>query len=252
TSRSQARYLKDAASTTLDLLAAAKDDEDENLECLSNDAAEFTAAIWRSYLGSSSRHLWPSRELRDIIIGIIATLHSARQYIDGGIQMRKSKIWLVRRVKVAWDAPKIKAYRKQLGKGVLMAQIEILKLSLDDMQKVAADSVGSSPSREIPVINPIMEHGSGILRDASGSYPRDGQSTRPGPSMRPTNEQFHRESDIGSTDRTRASDNGAPAAAPEERLRSTLSRPWPAINMMFVSGSAVSIGGGDAHVYTRT
>lgn len=32
----------------------------------------------------------------------------------------------------------------------------------------------------------------------------------------------------------------------------TFSGPGPVINIMFVSGSAVSIGGGDANVYTYT
>lgn len=106
------------------------------------------AAIWRSYLRARSPQLWPSPELRDIIfsitmyvlvftshitciviftvsVNLYRMLHSAKQFIDGGIQLRNSKLPLVRRIKVAWDTPKMKAYRKQLAKGALMAQARI-------------------------------------------------------------------------------------------------------------------------------
>lgn len=166
-SPTQARYLKDAASTILDLIAVAKvrlqnvkdiftgttsefsqEDNDKHLNCLCNDAAVFIALVLRSYLGASTPQLRLSRELSDIIIGIIVyvaiftfcmicisillidiifcrTLHSAKQFVNGGIQMRRSKFRLVRRVKVAWDAPKMKVYRQQLAKGTLMFQVGI-------------------------------------------------------------------------------------------------------------------------------
>lgn len=93
TSLIQASYLNDAASTTLDLIAAAKvrlhthisvtacayhthlkqhvqRREDENLMHLANDAVVFIASVWRSYLESTSPRLWPSRELHDILCEI--------------------------------------------------------------------------------------------------------------------------------------------------------------------------------------
>lgn len=93
TSLGQAPCLKDAASTALDLIAAAQVrltthisvtaciyhthlkqhaqcHEDRNLTHLVNDAVVIMASVWRSYLESTSQHLWPSRELHNIILDI--------------------------------------------------------------------------------------------------------------------------------------------------------------------------------------
>lgn len=50
-------------------------------------------------------------------------LHSAMRLVARGIQARRSKLNFVRRIKVAWDAPRMKAYRTQLSKGARMAQV---------------------------------------------------------------------------------------------------------------------------------
>ncbi|KJA16904.1 hypothetical protein HYPSUDRAFT_206698 [Hypholoma sublateritium FD-334 SS-4] len=93
TSLIQAQYVQDAASTTLDLVAAAKWTEDRNLTCLASNATAFIAEIWRSYTGASSPHLWPSRELRDIIIDTTIMLYSANRFVMDGIRTRRAKFY---------------------------------------------------------------------------------------------------------------------------------------------------------------
>ncbi|KJA16162.1 hypothetical protein HYPSUDRAFT_219585 [Hypholoma sublateritium FD-334 SS-4] len=107
--------LRDAASTTLGLIAAAEENKDKNLAYLSSDAAVFISAIWRSYLGSRSPQLWSSCELRDIIMAVTLILNSAKKLVAGGMQMHTSKFQF-------------------LAICVRMAQVEILKLNLEDRQ----------------------------------------------------------------------------------------------------------------------
>ncbi|KJA16163.1 hypothetical protein HYPSUDRAFT_219586 [Hypholoma sublateritium FD-334 SS-4] len=233
--------LRNAASTTLGLIATAEKDRDNSLGYFASDAAVFISAIWRSYLGSRSPQLWPSRELRDIITAVTLILDSAKKLVAGGMRMRTSKFQLVRRIKIARDAPRIKLYRTQLSICVRMAQAEILKLNPEDMQTTTVASAEYSQSRQFVESNSTIANEGGI-----------GERMAPETSARPNDDQFNRAFEMGAQEHAHTSDNDTPQAAPEGIFDDAFSRPRLVINMMFVSGSAVAIGGGDAHVHTRT
>ncbi|KJA19298.1 hypothetical protein HYPSUDRAFT_44360 [Hypholoma sublateritium FD-334 SS-4] len=237
----QARCLTDAASATLELIAVAEqEDKDKNLDCLTKDAVAFVAAILRSYLASKNLQLWPSPELRDIIIDVTMMLHSATRFVASGNQTRRSKFQFVRRIKIVWDAPKMKAYRKQLASGTLMVQ-----LSAVDTHTATVTLM------ELHESNAIAENDSGDLQGESGnsSSSRNKERMAPGPLAVPTNNKYIKMApEIGLIDPAYDTSN----AAPEEIFNRTLSRQWSVINITFVSGSAVAIGGGDAHVHTHT
>ncbi|KJA16164.1 hypothetical protein HYPSUDRAFT_300686 [Hypholoma sublateritium FD-334 SS-4] len=249
-----ALYLKDAASTTLDLIAAAAEqDKDKHLECLSRDAVVLIAAIWRSYLESNSPPPWPSRELGEVIVHITMMLHSAKQFVASGTKMRKSKFPVVRRFKVARDAPRMKMYRTQLATSALVALVEILKLNTHDTPTALTESIGHIRSAQLPVIYSLAERERGVMNTHAETLPGEGESTASEPSTtrRPADDQAHRKTKMGSEKQMYSGDDGTSEATPEEIFNRTFPRQWPVINMMFVSGSAVAIGGGDAHVHTH-
>ena len=65
------------------------------------------------------------------IVGLTAAsipcrvLHCAKQLIDGGIKLRRSKVWMIRHLKVTCDTPKIKAYLRQLMQCARLAHVRI-------------------------------------------------------------------------------------------------------------------------------
>lgn len=63
-----------------------------------------------------------------IAIIFCRTLHSVKQFVVSGISMRTSKFVFVRRIRIAWDAPRMKAYRNQLSEEAHVAQVRIQSL----------------------------------------------------------------------------------------------------------------------------
>lgn len=235
-------YLQEAAGSVLlifNTIAATKNNK-EDLERLAEDAVKLMAAIWTSYKISENKHEWPSRALREIILGLVKELDS----ITAFVKARVSKPWAIRAVYNVFDAKKIVEYRQRLNSAVQNFQVSS-DLNVNDM------------------LLQVLRKQDEVLRHVQATNPAARNATHPAsPQV-----EYHSQSDSGPRIPTfvlaetgSASHEGTSVAYDTRTSRAEWedppirrqSRPQPSpMTFNNIKGSGISIGGGAVHVANK-